>query len=98
MSPRNYPDKDLTRLDNLSYADSHDSTSATYSVNIVTFKPNSSIRKHETKKEKTKRIAKEKMFASWKTYNQKTEKILDIKQICKPRHNKINNGISAHRR
>ena len=49
-------------------------------------------------KEKIKRIAKEKMFASWKTYNQKTEKILDIKQICKPRHNKINNGISAHRR
>lgn len=98
MSPRSYPDKDLTRLDNLVYADSRDLASVRYTVNIATLQPNSSVKKYETKKEKIKRIAKEKMFASWKTYNQKTEKILDIKQICKPRHNKINNGISAHRR
>ncbi len=42
--------------------------------------------KRETKKEKTKRVAEEKMFASWKVYNQKTESIIEIKQICKPRH------------
>lgn len=86
MSPVNYPDKDLTRLDNLVYADSRNLTSTRYSVKIVAFKPNSSIIKYETKKEKIKRVAKEKMFASWKTYNQKTEKILEVKQICKPRH------------
>ena len=43
-------------------------------------------RKTETKKERIKRIAKEKMFASWKTYNQKTESIIEIKQVCKPKH------------
>lgn len=87
MSPRSYPDKDLTRLDNLVYADSRDVTGIIHSVNIVDFKPNYSVKKQETKKEKIKRVAKEKMFASWKTYNQKTEKILEVKQICKPRHN-----------
>jgi len=46
--------------------------------------------KIESKKAKIKRIAKEKMFASWKVYNQKTTNIIEIKQICKPRH-KINN-------
>lgn len=47
------------------------------------------VKKIETKKEKEDRIAKERMFASWKTYNDKTETIKEIKQICKPRH-KIN--------
>ena len=40
----------------------------------------------EPKKEKIKRIAKEKMYASWKTINRKTETINIVKQICKPRH------------
>lgn len=40
----------------------------------------------ETKKQKEARIAKEKMLASWKTINRKTETINIIKQICKPRH------------
>jgi len=84
MIPRNYPDKDITRLDNLVYADSR------YVENIrgrIIVIDNYSVKKKETKKEKIKRVAKEKMLASWKTYNQKTEKILEVKQICKPRHN-----------
>jgi hypothetical protein len=44
----------------------------------------------ETKKERVKRVAAEKMHASWKLHNQKTEKILVVKQICKPRHNIYN--------
>ena len=40
----------------------------------------------ETEKEKIARIAKEKMYASWKTYNDRTTTIKDVKQICKPRH------------
>ena len=40
----------------------------------------------EPKKEKIKRIAKEKMYASWKTIDRKTETINIVKQICKPRH------------
>jgi hypothetical protein len=43
----------------------------------------------ETKKEREKRIAKEKMYASWKTHNQREAekpKVFQIKQICKPRH------------
>ncbi len=46
--------------------------------------------KQETKKERVKRVAAEKMHASWKLHNQKTEKILVMKQICKPRHNIYN--------
>ena len=42
----------------------------------------------ETEKQKEKRIAKERMFSSWKLYNQVTDKIIEIKQICKPRHNR----------
>lgn len=42
--------------------------------------------KQETKKEKIKRLAKEKMYASWKTIDRKTSTINEIKQICKPRH------------
>lgn len=40
----------------------------------------------ETKEQKVLRIAREKMYASWKMYNQKTEKIPKIIQVCKPRH------------
>jgi hypothetical protein len=40
----------------------------------------------EPKKEKIKRVAKEKMYASWKTIDRKTETINIVKQICKPRH------------
>ena len=47
--------------------------------------------KVETKKERIKRIAKEKMYASWKTYNDRTVTIKEIKQICKPMH-KINHS------
>lgn len=42
--------------------------------------------KAETKKEREKRIASEKMLASWKIYNQKTPTIIEVKQICKPQH------------
>ncbi len=40
----------------------------------------------ETKEQKTKRIAEEKMYASWKIYDQKTPTINKIKQECKPQH------------
>jgi hypothetical protein len=40
----------------------------------------------ETKQEKKARIAREKMFASWKLYNLRTVSVKQIKQICKPRH------------
>lgn len=43
-------------------------------------------KKVETKKERIKRIAIEKMHASWKKYNQKTPTTIEIKQICKPIH------------
>lgn len=46
-------------------------------------------RKVETKKQRIKRLAKEKMLASWKTYNQKTPYVIDIKQLCKPQHKMI---------
>jgi len=42
--------------------------------------------KKETKKQRILRIAKEKMLASWKTYNQKTPYVIEIKQLCKPKH------------
>jgi hypothetical protein len=45
--------------------------------------------KPETKKERVKRVAKERMYASWNSYNDKTETIKEIKQLCKPRH-KVN--------
>jgi len=52
-------------------------------------------KKVETKKEKTQRIAKEKMYASWKSHNQnkpEERKVIQIKQICKPRHRISNLG------
>ena len=44
------------------------------------------VQKKETKKQKQKRIAKERMLASWKTYNDKTPTVKVVKQICKPIH------------
>jgi len=44
-------------------------------------------KKPETKKERTARIAKERMLASWKTHNQKTISVIELKQVCKPKHN-----------
>ena len=46
----------------------------------------------ENKKERIARIAKEKMFASWKLYNEKREKVLDVRQMCKPRHRLNHSG------
>lgn len=43
-------------------------------------------KKVESKKDRIARIAKEKMLASHKTYNQKTPTIKHIKQVCKPAH------------
>ena len=43
----------------------------------------------ETKKEKIARLAKEKMYASWKTRDQlepDKPKVFQLRQICKPRH------------
>jgi len=40
----------------------------------------------ETKKDKLDRVSKEKMLASWKTYDQKDMNIIKIKQMCKPQH------------
>ena len=40
----------------------------------------------ETKEAKKARIAREKMFASWKTYNDKTMTVKEIKQVCRPQH------------
>ena len=44
------------------------------------------VKKVETRKEKLQRLSKQKMFASWSLYNQKEEKVFEIKQFCKPRH------------
>lgn len=40
----------------------------------------------ETKKQRVARIAKEKMLASWKKENFKTDKIKQVIQVCKPQH------------
>lgn len=58
-------------------------TNIYYANGIGYIKP----KKVETKKERIQRIAKEKMFASWKLFNQKTPTVIEIKQFCKPRHN-----------
>ena len=49
----------------------------------------SQSRKVETKKERTERVAKELMFASWGLFHQVSPTIIKIKQICKPRHKKL---------
>jgi hypothetical protein len=43
-------------------------------------------KKIETKKQRIARIAKENMLASYKTYNQKTVTVRQIRQVCKPIH------------
>ncbi len=43
-------------------------------------------KKVETKKERIKRIATEKMLASYRLFNQKTEKIIQVVQNAKPQH------------
>lgn len=55
-----------------------DRTGLLYFASPVTY------RKQETKKERIKRIAKEKMLASWKLHNDVTLTIIKIKQYCKP--------------
>lgn len=43
-------------------------------------------KKVETKEEKIRRIATERMYAFRKVFNQKTTHQIEIKQLCKPRH------------
>lgn len=43
-------------------------------------------KKEETKKEKLNRTSKEKMFVSWKMYNQISLTLIEVKQLCKPKH------------
>jgi len=43
-------------------------------------------KKEETKKQRTARIAKEKMLASWDVHNKKSPTVKERIQICKPRH------------
>lgn len=57
-----------------------------YRDRFHTYRHNTPTRKVETKKERIKRIATEKMFASWNMHNKKTEHIIEIIQVCKPRH------------
>jgi hypothetical protein len=45
----------------------------------------------ETKKQRIERLAREKMFASWKVHNDKTMTIKEVIQICKPQH-KLNHS------
>ncbi len=51
------------------------------------------LQKRESKKEKQARIAKELMFASWKTVDQNMYNIFRLKQICKPRHQTYLNKV-----
>jgi len=46
--------------------------------------------KVETKEERLKRIAKEKMLASFNLYNKKTINIIEVIQICKPKYKLYN--------
>ena len=47
----------------------------------------------ETKKQRIARIAKEKMLASWKKEQFKTDKIKQVIQFCKPQHRVNHSGI-----
>lgn len=40
----------------------------------------------ETKQQKIKRIAKQRMLASWNTHHQKQNNVKQVKQNCKPQH------------
>jgi len=62
-------------------------------IQYANLRRSSCVQNVETKKERIARIAKYKMLASWKTYNQKTEKIIKMKQICKPRHRLVIIGV-----
>lgn len=46
----------------------------------------------ETKKQRTVRVAKEKMLASWKKEQFKTDKIKQVIQVCKPQHRLNHSG------
>lgn len=51
-------------------------------------------KKVETKKQRIARLAKEKMLASWNMHHQNTPTIIEVIQICKPRHlNYLRNGF-----
>lgn len=68
-------------------------TTNTFSTGTVSYYDNqvhyATVRHIETKKERQKRIANEKMYASWKLYNLKTISIQEIKQLCKPMHRRF---------
>lgn len=77
MSPvKSYPPFDLTVVIVPNWGSPASGMNYSYKENV----------KKETKKEAIGRIAKEKMYASWKMYNEKTITIREIKQVCKPRH------------
>lgn len=42
--------------------------------------------KTESKKERIARIAKERMFASWKWHNQVTMSVIEVKRFLKPKY------------
>lgn len=46
-------------------------------------------RKVETDKERITRISKEKMYASWKVYDEMRKNVLKVRQVCKPQHRLI---------
>lgn len=55
--------------------------------NLISAGHNVSNRNQETKKEKIARIAKEKMYASWKVINQKQVNLNELVRISKPKYN-----------
>lgn len=63
-------------------------TPSFWGINTSACDANYSIteRKIETKKERRDRISKEKMHASWQLFNQKSQNVKEVIQICKPRH------------
>lgn len=83
MAP-SYGDYTVTQITSTQPTCTYSNSSFYYSYSVPV------QQKQETKKERIKRVAAEKMHASWKLHNQKTEKILVVKQICKPRHNIYN--------
>lgn len=62
------------------FVETTESTSSSNSSNIISEQTHVKV---ETKKERFLRLAKEKMYASWKLQNQKEEKIFETVQICK---------------
>ena len=79
----------VVSLTNTVAADSHYDFSVSFSGRTITRYFQKSVSKKikkESKKERILRVSKEKMKASWKTFNQRAEKIIQVKQICKPMH------------